>query len=665
MSATWHESSGSVPFERGSASLVGRSFGPYRVDAEIARGGQGLVLRAVHAQTGVAVALKLLTVRGGAAEKRFRQEAEVLRRLEHPNLPRLVDVGEFEGTPFLILQLIEGETLEQTVKTRGPYPPEAALGLIRGVGGILDYCHGRGILHRDVKPANVVIERASGQPFLVDFGLVLRDAETFGKLSIDDLSRMSHTGELRGTPAFMAPEQAGSSGEIDARADVYGLAATLFFALTGERPFKGTAVYNVLSKVVNEPAPDVRELDPSLPDPVARICRWGMMKDPGARPPTVRDFLEELELACAPDGGSAPRTGGGGAAGLAIVALAMLAVALGVGVAAFLSGGGGEAPLAVTPEPTPTPSPYTPLEAEQEPEHDPEPVPEREPEPVAPSEDPPLEPEDPFLDATPQWFRDLHPDARPHLPLPAGIDFGARPREYRGPDGSTLVWVPGGSYPRSRKRDGQPPRTWTAKLSGYFLGKHEVTWGQYVRYAQQAGVPVRRPSYEVSEDHPVHNVNWWEADAYCRSWGMSLPTDLQWVHAAGPDGATYPWGDGEPTPQQANLEGQLDGYLQAAPVGSFPLGAAPCGAQDLIGNLNEWTFDWRGPDPLPPAGVEVVLDPRGPPQPADLKNAWKSWRGGGFESKPSKATARGGPSAGTQFAHPTTGFRVALSHPRP
>ena len=145
--------------------LPGQVFGHYRVVAELARGGQGLVLRAQHAQ-GAMVALKVLLRAEGPAFRRFQREVDVLARLNHPNLPRILDTGMIQGHPFVAMQLVEGGSLAHRLKHRGPLPIEEAVEILDEIAKVLEYCHSLGVYHRDLKPGNVVVDQASGRPFL-------------------------------------------------------------------------------------------------------------------------------------------------------------------------------------------------------------------------------------------------------------------------------------------------------------------------------------------------------------------------------------------------------------------------------------------------------------------------------------------------------------------
>ncbi len=274
----------------------GKQLGDYLVAGEVARGGQGVVLDARHAASGRRVALKLLIDPEPAAVRRFRQEAKILATFCHPNLLRVTDLGEWQGRPYMAMEFVEGETLQARVVRGGPPPLEWSGRVLATVAHALEHCHARGVVHRDLKPANVLIEAGSERPVLVDFGLVKRDPEQLGLSSIDEGGKLSKTGELRGTPQYMAPEQASPArfGEVDARTDVYALGATLFFLLTTRPPFEGSSLVSLVKQVIGEPPPDPARERPGVPAELVRLCRRCLAKDRAERPASARAFAEEL-----------------------------------------------------------------------------------------------------------------------------------------------------------------------------------------------------------------------------------------------------------------------------------------------------------------------------------------------------------------------------------
>jgi predicted Ser/Thr protein kinase len=261
--------------------------GPYIVEAELARGGMGVVYVARHAQLGRRVALKQIL---GAVDEetwlRFELEAQAVARLRHENVVAIHDVGVHEGRPYQAMELIEGESLQDLLDRNGPLPPRRAVEMFEALARAVAHAHAQGILHRDLKPANVLVE-AGSRPLLTDFGLA-RDLSA-------ERERLTRTGQIIGTPAFMPPEQA--SGEIsgmDERTDVYSLGATLYAALTGFPPFRGGSVINVLSAVLETPprppSGTRAEVDRDL-DLIVLRC---LAKDPGDRYPSAEALARDL-----------------------------------------------------------------------------------------------------------------------------------------------------------------------------------------------------------------------------------------------------------------------------------------------------------------------------------------------------------------------------------
>lgn len=274
--------------------------GPYILHDEIARGGQGVVYRAVHSQLGNWVAIKVLLDPTDGGLKRFRQEAKVLARLDHPNILKVVDMGvalsnRGEEFPYIAMEYIEGPDLKTLL--RDGYPIQKALRNLLSVAGALDYCHQMGITHRDLKPSNIVIEEISGRPVIIDFGLVKRDVGKMGLASLDR-SRLSLTGEVKGTPQYMAPEQLDSEFGVEGpMVDIYALGGILYYILTGRTPFQGATGYNIMVRVMRDEAEDPRETDPGIPAGLAELSLAALSKDPGDRPGSAAIFAGALREA--------------------------------------------------------------------------------------------------------------------------------------------------------------------------------------------------------------------------------------------------------------------------------------------------------------------------------------------------------------------------------
>ncbi|MCO5171297.1 MAG: protein kinase [Planctomycetes bacterium] len=236
----------------------------------------GVVHAARHPHLGE-VALKVLApdLLDRAALERLRREVQALVRLDHPHVARLLDVGLDGPRPYIAMVRVDGESLAARLR-RGPLPVDEAARIAAALAAALEHAHGRGVLHRDVKPANVLLERATCRPVLIDFGL--SRVALAGPLTV--------TGEVVGTPAFMAPEQATGdpAAPLGPATDVYGLGATLHAMLTGAPPFAGATALAVLAKVLEEPPPPASRARPGLDPALERLVLECLAKDPGARP---------------------------------------------------------------------------------------------------------------------------------------------------------------------------------------------------------------------------------------------------------------------------------------------------------------------------------------------------------------------------------------------
>jgi hypothetical protein len=302
-------------------AAVPQRLGPYEVIRELARGGMGAVYVARHTTLDRQVALKVLLGLDAGRLKRFEIEARATAKLRHPNIVPIHEVGEDQGVRFLVMDLIEGVSLEGKVDRDGPLAPVEAARITARIARALDYAHGRGVLHRDMKPSNVLLD-GEGQPLVTDFGLA-KEAE-----GEDQLTK---TGQLIGTPVYMPPEQAtGARDRIDARSDVYSVGATLYHMLTGGPPFQGDHLMNVVVAVVREPPEPPSRRRPGLDRGLEAICLRCLEKDPAARYPTAGALADDLERWLAAQETGAPR---GGADRRLVAPLVALALLLGAGAA--------------------------------------------------------------------------------------------------------------------------------------------------------------------------------------------------------------------------------------------------------------------------------------------------------------------------------------------
>ena len=271
---------------------AGEDLGAYRIEKLIARGGMGEVYRALDRRLGRPVALKLL-VREIADEDRFRdrflRESRLAASLDHPNVLPIYEAGEFANRLFIAMRFVEGTDLRQVLRQSAPLEPERALALIAPVAGALDAAHARGLVHRDVKPANVLIARAREEDadehvYLSDFGLT-----TLSSDAVD-------VGQFSGTADYAAPELV-TGGRIDALTDVYALGCVLFEALTGQPPYRSGSVMAVLWGHVNDPPPSATARNRALPEAVDGVFQTALAKDPAKRPQSCRALVDSARFA--------------------------------------------------------------------------------------------------------------------------------------------------------------------------------------------------------------------------------------------------------------------------------------------------------------------------------------------------------------------------------
>ena len=260
----------------------------YQVLREIGRGGMGIVYEAIDLSLARPVAVKVVDVdRSAGAElaRRLRREAQVLASLRHPQIVQVFDVGQHDGRPFLVMELLEGGSL-QTRLDRGPLASRDGAALCRQLAAALDRAHAQRIVHRDLKPANILFAD-DGTAKIADFGLARR---------LEQDSQLTRTGEIVGTPSYMAPEQAfGDSGTAGPATDVYALGALLYAMLTGKPPFQAPSVYETLEQVRHESPAPLRELAPGVPRDLETICLKCLEKDPRRRYASMQLAGDEIE----------------------------------------------------------------------------------------------------------------------------------------------------------------------------------------------------------------------------------------------------------------------------------------------------------------------------------------------------------------------------------
>jgi len=269
------------------AEMLGE-LGDYELREVVGRGGQGVVYRAHQKSLNRTVALKMISLGSWATEthlKRFRREAEAAAGLDHPGIVPIFEVAERDGSCYFSMKFVEGGQLDEVVK-RTPMSIRQAAELIAKVARTVHYAHEHGILHRDIKPGNILLDK-NGEPHLTDFGLArLLDTE----------SSVTRTIDVLGTPSYMAPEQAaGDTTKLSKGTDVYGLGAVLYQLLTGHPPFAGGTTYETIELVLDSEPRQLRLLNPKIDRDLSTICLKCLEKDPKRRYPSALRLAEDLE----------------------------------------------------------------------------------------------------------------------------------------------------------------------------------------------------------------------------------------------------------------------------------------------------------------------------------------------------------------------------------
>ena len=260
----------------------------YRLGERIAAGGMGAVYRAVDETLGRQVAVKAL--RRELADdptflERFRREARAAAGLSHPGVAGVYDYGELGGQPFIVMELVEGETLAERVAARGRLPWREAFAIGEQVAAALAAAHAHGLVHRDVKPANILLGR-DGRAKVTDFGIA-QAAQT---------ATLTRTGMVLGSANYVAPEQA-KGGHVGPAADLYSLGCVLFEAVTGETPYRGGNAVAIATQHVSAPVPDPREHRPELPPAAAELITRALQKQPAGRFPSGAAMAAALAAA--------------------------------------------------------------------------------------------------------------------------------------------------------------------------------------------------------------------------------------------------------------------------------------------------------------------------------------------------------------------------------
>jgi serine/threonine protein kinase len=271
----------------GSDTTAPPQLGNYEIVSKIADGGMGTVYKAKHRSNGQVVAVKVIaptTAKNPILLKRFQQEFEAAKLLDHPNVVRALEYHGGGPNPFLVMEFVDGESLGQRMERIGAFPETDAIKIIAQVCEGLQRAHKQGLVHRDVKPDNILVTK-DGVAKLTDMGLV-KDVE--GDLNL------TKTGRGLGTPHFMAPEQFRNAKTVDVRGDIYALGATMYAIVTGLIPFENASPLDCWMKKIRNEFPPPKELNPAVSDRIDWAIRRAMSAEPNRRPASCREFLEDI-----------------------------------------------------------------------------------------------------------------------------------------------------------------------------------------------------------------------------------------------------------------------------------------------------------------------------------------------------------------------------------
>lgn len=635
--------------------------GKYRIDALLGQGGMGSVYRATHILMDHQCAVKVLhsaMLSDPASIPRFQREAKAAARIRHQNAISVNDFGiTSDNVVYLVMEYFPGRSLREIMRAEGAFSVERTARIVDRVSAALDAAHQQGIVHRDVKPDNVMLRElpnGDDEVKVLDFGI----AKMVDQKSNND--NLTITGTIIGTPHYLSPEQCRAAADLDARSDLYSLAIVTYEMLCGSVPFLAATPIAVAMMHISDEPPTLLDRVTDLPPEAEAVIFKALEKKRDDRYPSTIEFAQDFFTAVfgyhpgrdsTGTGGLGTSTSGlsgvprrtppadGSLRATSVMPKAMNTPPGGLNTGSKLSSHNavlGETVAMSSDIPLPgarrqaTPSPASMSAVNSDTPHT---------RMYAPG----MVPEAPARSNKPLLFGGLavavlvvglaiayfagvfsKPVATTNGPTVAGPTAPTNPSDP--PPG--MVLVPGGTYMMGRDGGDEyegPPHS--VDVKPFFLDKTEVTNKQYAEFVQATGY--KSPagwggsSYKVGTgDLPVDTVDWADARAYADWANKRLPTEAEWEFAArGTDGRLYPWGT-EWVPGRAyTADSKL---LTLQPVGSAPDGASPFGILDLCGNVAEWCSDNFSPYP----GSTAV--------PKDL--TFKIVRGGNLGSPKERAT---------------------------
>ncbi len=599
--------------------LTGKQFGHYQIVAPLGEGGMAAVYKAYQPAMERYVAVKVLPRQMASTEEfleRFRREAKMLAKLQHPHILPVFDYGEQDGYPYIVMPLIQSGTLSESLhNTQIPLPEINRL--ITQIGTALGYAHAHGMIHRDVKPSNVLVDEG-GNCLLTDFGLARM---------MEGSAKLTSSGAIMGTPSYMSPEQ-GTGETLDHRSDIYSLGVILYEMITGRVPYSAETPIAVILKHIKDPLPPVRKFNPTLPESVELVLLKALAKKPEDRYQSTDEFVNALQKAIAEATSDvsttlAPKTliakpptviksppttakekhptaakekrPGVLTAGRAIILFLVIGALGMIFLMARLTGKNkniatetASGPLSLLPAATET------VTARPTVEPSPSPMP------------------------TPTELSAVITDPKnvTMVLVPAGEFTMGNTLDQSLAECTALFPTDAATNCKSEYfSDETPPHQ--VYLDAFYIDKYEVTNLLY-KACVDAGVckaPAQKTSETVTvyygspayENYPVIWVDWNMAKTYCEWRGARLPTEAEWEKAArGTIQQTYPWGQSFDAsranscdtncPKKYANKNFNDTYGDTAPVDAFPSGVSVFGAFNLSGNVSEWVADWYSAD---------------------------------------------------------------------
>ncbi len=614
--------------------------GYYEIAEVLGQGGAGIVFKAHDPKLNRYVAVKVLAPQiatSPKARKRFLREAYATAAVTHPHVITIHAVDEHEQTPFLVMEYINGKTLDQKIREDGALGVKSILQIGLQIAQGLAAAHAQGLIHRDIKPANILLEDSIERVKITDFGLAR---------TVDDIG-VTRTGQICGTPRYMSPEQ-GEGHPLDHRSDLFSFGSVLYAMCTGSPPFGGTTTIAVMRRVCDDTPPAIGQLNPDIPPWLVQIIDKLLAKSPDDRFQSASEvadlFARHLPAIQHPSGAdptgneateSKPRR--------PIVYLAAVLLVLIAGLAAMEFAGVTQLHLLFQRKSTVTDAEGTSITV---------PVAKRSP------DSPPLAIA-PF-DAA---------QARTHQQACA-IHLGVS-AEWANSIGMKLMLIPPGTFETGKTGDDIFPKRHITVTRAFYLGATEVTVGQFRQFVKATGYkteperpgslnPTRTkslwhtPEYEGTDNYPVSTVTYADAEAFCKWLSKSqgaryrLPTEAQWELAARAGTNTKHW--------YASLSSESGAFAWAHgnsgdlphPVGTKR--ANPYGLYDQYGNMWEWVADWHAPRK---AGKDA--DPVGPAQ-----TKWKVCVGGCYIDINRLCSSDGRMNVFPKWVASHLGFRVLL-----